>query len=199
MVFHAGCQSCEQVGCESDVLEKTDFLSDYSKLAFESDTSLQYVNQQALDSYSSFIVNPVVVHFHKCSKAVEETTKGKLTQQQIDNLTNYMRAKIEEAVRNAGKEVAYLPGPGVARIRIGITDIEGSSLANLMPTSKLTGMGVGGATMEAEVLDSESGEQVGAIIERSKGNPFLLSDLGKWDAAKSSIDEWAKRLQSRLG
>jgi hypothetical protein len=191
IVFQAGCDS-------GGGTRKTGFLSDYSRLRTESSSTMRYLNQQALSRYSSFIVDPVEVYFHSGSKAVEEKTKGELSQQQIDDTRNYMHAKIEEAVRNAGKQLAYRPAPGVARIRTAITDIDKSTAASLMPVAKVAGAGIGGASMEAEIVDSKTGEQVAALVESRKGSRMPLADLGKWDAAKSVIDAWARRLQSRL-
>jgi len=189
MIFQSGCES---------KLTTTGFLSDYSRLQSESSTTLRYIKEDALAGYSSFIVNPVKVYFHSGAKAIEEQTKGKLTQQEINDLTNYMHAKIVEAIRNAGKKVAYQPGTGVARIRVALTDIEKSTAASLLPQAKLAGIGLGGASMEAEIIDSITGRQIGAVIEAQKGSRIPFANLGEWDAAKQVIDDWAKRFQKRL-
>jgi hypothetical protein len=183
-----------QSGCGSEGPAQTGFLTDYSRLREESDTSLRYINERALAKYSSFIVDRVEVHFHSGAKS-----KGKLTEQQISDLTNYMHAKIVKAVEDSGNRVAYQPVAGVARIRVALTDINKSSAASLLPQAKLVaGAGIGGASMEAEIVDSMTGEQIGAVVESRKGSRMPFADLGKWDAAKGVMNDWAKRLQKRL-
>lgn len=182
-----------QCGCSSNNMSKTGFLSDYSKLQKESDSSLRYVKQNAVKRYSGFIVEPVKVHFHKGAKS-----EGKLTGQQITDLTNYTHSKIVEAVQNAGKTVTYQPAKGVARVRVALTDIEKSSAISILPQASLLGTGIGGASMEAEVVDSMTGEQIGAVVESGKGSRIPFTNLGEWTAAKSVIDGWANRFQKRL-
>ena len=177
---------------------KTGYLTDYSRLREDSSTSLRYINKRALAKYSNFIVDPVKVHFHRGAKAVEHRTKGKLTQRQLTDLTNYMHAKIVGAVRNSGNKIAYQPAAGVARLRVALTDLDRSSAASLMPAAKIIGAGVGGASMEAEIVDSMTGEQIGAVVESKTGSKMPFANLGEWDAAKQVINDWAKRLEKRL-
>ena len=180
-------------GCGDGGQIKTGFLSDYSKLQKESDSSLRYINDEVTARYSSFIVDPVKVHFHRGAKF-----EGKLTEQQVTDLTSYMHSKIIEAVQGAGKKVVYQPAAGVARIRVALTDIEKSSAVSVIPQASLLGAGIGGASMEAEVVDSMTGEQIGAVVESGKGSRIPFSNLGDWTAAKNVMDGWAKRFQDRL-
>ena len=198
LMVAAVCLMLMQFGCGSKDVSQTGFLTDYSRLEKKSSSSLRYINKGALDNYSSFIADRVEVHFHKGAKAIEERTKGKLTQQKIDDLTNYMHAKILEAVRESGNRVAYQPAAGVARLRLALTDIDRSTAASLLPQAKLAGAGIGGASMEAEIIDSMTGEQIGAVIESRIGSRIPFSNLGEWDAAKQVMDDWTKKLQKRL-
>ena len=62
------------------------------------------------------------------------------------------------------------PGAGVARVCIAITDIRpGSPALDVLPQTRMTGMGLGGASMEGEILDSRSNEQLGAVIHDADG------------------------------
>lgn len=182
-----------QCGCGSEGAARTGFLTDYSRLRIESSTSLRYMNDRALAKYSSFIVDRVQVHFHSGSKS-----KGKLTQQQIGDLTSYMHANIVVAVKNSGNKVVYQPAPGVARIRVALTDIEKTNAVNILPQASLLGAGLGGVSMEAEIIDSMTGEQIGAVVESQKGSRIPFSNLGEWTTAKKIMDDWGKRLQQRL-
>jgi hypothetical protein len=187
-----------QCGCGLGRATKTGFLTDYSRLSKESDTTLRHINKGALARYSSFIVDPVEVHFHRGSKAIEHRTKGKLTQQQVTDLTSYLHNRIVKAVEDSGNRVVYQPASGVARIRVALTDIDKSTAASLLPQAKLIGAGIGGASMEAEVVDSITGEQIGAVVESKLGSRIPFANLGEWDAAKQVMDDWAKRFQKRL-
>lgn len=180
-------------GCGGGTQAKTGFLSDYSKLQKESDSSLRYVNEKAVAGYSGFIVDPV-----KAVLTDKVKSDSKLTEQQIMDLTNYLHTKIIEAVKGAGKKVVYQPAAGVARIRVALTDMEKSSAVSLLPQASLLGAGIGGASMEAEVVDSMTGQQIGAVVESGKGSRIPFTNMGDWTAAKNVIDGWAARFQKRL-
>ena len=63
---------------------------------------------------------------------------------------------------------------------------------------KLLGSGLGGASLEAEILDSVSHEQLAALVESKLGNRFRLEGLAKWGDAKRIMDNWAKWVRERL-
>jgi len=179
---------------------KTGFLSDYSKLEAASDSSYRYLNKSQLGNYKAFIVEPVSVYFKAGAKAIEAKSEGKMTEQDIKDLANYLHSAILTAINNSGRTIAYRPGPGIARLRVAITDIEETNvvLAAVPQSRMLTGAGVGGASMEAEVVDSVTGRQVGAVVEQQAGSRVPFTGLSDWGGAKSAMDEWAKRLQQRL-
>jgi hypothetical protein len=187
-----------QCGCGSGPVSKVGYLSDYSRLKTQSSSSMRYVNERALKRYSSFMVDTVDVHFHSGAKGIKDASDGQLSQQDIDDLTNYMHTVLVNAIEASGKRVVYRPGAGVARIRAAITDINKSNAASILPLAKVAGAGLGGASLEAEIVDSKTGEQIVAIVEAQKGSKIPFSGLGKWDAAKQAMDDWGKRLQKRL-
>jgi hypothetical protein len=179
-------------GCSSQQ-PTTGFLSDYSKLTKESDSSMRYIDKAAVDKYNGFIVDPVVVRYYQGSKSA-----GKLSDKQVADLTNYTHDQIVEAVRAAGKQVAYQPGPGVARVRVALTDITKTGAINILPQASLLGAGIGGASMEAEVVDSVTDKQIGAVVESGKGGRIPFTNLGDYTAARNVIKGWAERFQKRL-
>ena len=180
-------------GCGGGELAKTGFLSDYSKLQKESDSVLRYVDEAAAPKYTGFIVEPIQTRFVSESKS-----KSQLTAQQLKDLTGYMHSKVVEAVKAAGLTTATQPAPGVGRIRIALTDIEKTGAINMIPQASLLGAGVGGASMEAEIVDSVTGEQIGAVVQSKQGSKMPLSNLGDWTAAKGVMDAWASRFQKTL-
>jgi hypothetical protein len=187
-------------GCSQNTIVRTGFLSDYSNLQEKSDSSLRYIDKSALTGYSMFIVDRVKVHFHGGAKAIESKSEGKLAQQDMEDLANYFHTKVVEAIAEAGFRVVYKPGPGVGRIRIAITDIEETNvvLAAIPQTRMITGAGVGGASMEFELIDSQTGRQIGAAVERGVGSRIPFTGLSDWGGAKAAIDNWAERVTKRL-
>ncbi len=180
-----------QCGCSAKLGRQTGFLSDYSKLDRQSEVSYRYIGSN-LGVYSQFIVDPVKAHFHTGSKA------SKLSAEDITDMQNYMHAAIVGAISDR-YSIVYRPGPGVARLRLAITDLKKSKvLQNIYPTSKLLGSGLGGASLEAELVDSRDGTQIGAVVESQLGNRLSLEGLSTWGDAKSVMDGWAKRFRERL-
>jgi hypothetical protein len=182
-------------GCGSGQQEEVGFLSDYSKLMKESDSILRYVNQKKVGNYSAIIVDPVEVHLQSKAKAKDE---AKLTQQQIEDLANYFQDAIVREIAKSGKKIAYQPGPGVARLRVALTDIEKSDAISMLPQASLAGVGIGGASVEAELIDSVTEEQLAVTVQSRTGSRVPFSTLGDWTAAKQVMDKWAKEMSKRL-
>jgi hypothetical protein len=181
-----------QFGCSAQKVGRTGFLSDYSNLKSYSDVSFRHVPSKAtLAQYSKFIIDPVVIHLHSGSKA-------EVSAQDQADLKNYMHDSIVKAISNK-YGVVYQPGPGVARVRFALTDLKKSSIAqNLMPLTKIAGTGLGGASLEAEIVDSQTGNQVAALVESQLGNRLSLDGTSEWGDAKAIMDGWAKRFRDRL-
>ena len=154
---------------------------------------MRYVNDNAVGKYSSFIVDPVQVRFYSGSEA-----EGKLTTEQLSELTDYMHSKLVEAIQAAGKTVVDQPAEGVARVRAALSDINKASALTILPQANLLGAGVGGASMEAEVVDSMTGVQIGAVVQSGTGSRIPFTNLGDLSSAKNVINGWAKRFQERL-
>ncbi len=180
-------------GCGPEKLQTTGFLSDYSRLEAESETVLLYLNpRKPLGNYSKFIIDPIAVHFH----SIDEGTD--ISSEELAELRQYMYKAVYNALLNR-YSVVRQPGPGVARLRLAITDLDKSSpVLNAIPTTKLTGVGLGGASMEGELLDSVTGEQIGAVIQSQEGERLSLEGLSKWGDAEAVIDRWAEAFVERL-
>jgi len=183
-----------QCGCVAQSAPKTGFLSDYSKLEAQSDVSFRYLAPgNLLRNYSHFIIDPVVIHFHTRSEA-----RGKLKEDEISDLKNYMHNALVTAVE-ARYEIAYQPGSRTARVRVAITDLKKSGIVqNILPIGKAIGSGLGGASLEAEILDSQTGMQIAALVESQLGNRLSLDGYSTWGDAKAIMNDWAKRFRKRL-
>jgi hypothetical protein len=176
------------VGCAKQV-KTTGFLSDYSRLE-STDDNLRYLDMKRLGQYKQFIIEPVFVRMYMKGEELDLNTR--------DGISNYMHKALTEAIADQYMIVSR-SGPGVATLRVAITDIEKSNpVLNAIPQAKLIGTGLGGASMEGELLDSQTGEQIGALIESQKGSRLSLAGLKKWGDAKVVMDDWAKRFRKRL-
>lgn len=162
-------------------LSNRGFLSDYSKLQPISQTSYRYVNpNKSISKYGRFIIDNVEVIF-------DQMTKAKVGNwDDIEKLRAYMKKTVIDTLEPRYTAVERYPCSGVARVRIALTDIEFSAPFKLAKVS-----------MEVEVIDSQTEEQIIALIEsQKKGIPFYGYD--QWSGAKSIMDDWAKRFYNRL-
>jgi len=70
---------------------------------------------------------------------------------------------------------------------------------NIHPATKLSGLGLGGASMEAEALDSQTGERVFAVVDTRQGKRMSIgAGLSEFGHAKQVIEHWVERFVSRV-
>ena len=184
-------------GCETTTpAAKTGFLKDYSKLEPHPDIEgrHRYINPHinAAD-YSKLMVDPVVVNLSKEGKVREVDTE------KLNELANFFHQKIVENLEQ-GYPVVNNAGPGVARVRVAITDVETTNpLLNIHPGTKLSGAGLGGVGMEVEFVDSVSGKTLGALIDNQKGSRLgFTAGLTRFGHAKAVMENWAEDLKKYL-
>ncbi len=172
--------------------ETTGVLSSYYKLEPAGAGTLRYVNSDELAQYSQFWVQPVEIHLHPGTKDL--TSKKQELQQMKDLLYN---AVVNEL--SANYAVVSHGGRGVAKVRMALTDIKQDTAAlNVLPTTRLTGLGLGGAAMEAELVDSITGRQIAAVVQTRKSDPISLDGLSKWSSAQAVIKGWAKHFREKI-
>lgn len=91
------------------------------------------------------------------------------------------------------------PGVGVARVQIALTDIaESTWWRKIHPVWRSLGAGTGGASMEAEIVDSVTGERLAAVIQTVSGNQFDFTAFSTLADVKSAIDKWAETGRKEL-
>jgi hypothetical protein len=186
-IFLCGCATPVSVSDQSA------FLSDYSKLERIDDSLLKFVDEAAGD-YSSFIIEPIVIAFRQ---APDEQV---FTDEELSELSaRYEEAVIDELSKNDGYPIVEDSAPGVARIRIGITDVEKTiGVLNLSIYTKITGLGLGGASFEGEIVDSVTGKQLAAVVRWGTGSRILKAGITNTGDAKIAIDRWAKDLRAQI-
>lgn len=174
-------------GCTASISERTGFLSDYGSLEKTESNRMRFVSAE-LGSYEAFMVDPVEFRF-----------EGDLKAEHRASLAEHTRTRLVTELRANGVEVVDEPGVDTARVRIALTDIAKAKwYLNLHPVTKATGAGLGGASMEAEIIDSVTGEQLAAVIRSDYGNRLEFDVFSTLDDARDAIDAWAKEAAAHI-
>jgi len=201
----SGCASTKQARS----VEASGFLGDYSQLApGDEDEALQlYINPSAAwASYDKIIIDPIRVY------ASADSGLGSASREELQAIVDYFHAAVREQM---GKQYQIVNDPGARtmRLRIALTDARGSkvaldTLSNILPPALvistlkevITGSatGVGRASVEAELVDTVSGQRLSAAVDARVGGKTFEGKFDKWDDVKSAIDYWAERLSQRL-
>ncbi len=184
------------VGCAAPVTEqdRTGFISDYSQLEKAGDTLYIYLGPRVA-RYSRFRIDgPEILFDPNVGKS------DKFTDEEIEKLKQYFRNQLTKALtENNGFSVVEEPGEGVATIRLGVTALDASlGLLNVAVTTKITGAGLGGAAMEGEMVDSLTGEQLGAWIRWGSGSRVTRAGFTRLGDAKLQINRWTNDMRQRI-
>ena len=195
-------------GCASSPKFRTGFLSDYSKLQTNPDFegSLIYINPELpLKNYSKFIISPVQIHLYK--KAEERGVE----RSKLQELANYIHTQISLELKKSGYKIVQGSGPGTMTLRLALTDVNPAKTAfdsrpgstfqrgsrsfwvTPVPMAAL----LGGASAEAEFIDSLTGKVILAAVETQKGERGF-DGLTKYGNTENVIERWAKRLAIRM-
>jgi hypothetical protein len=176
------------------------FLKDYSGFKpIPEDPSMLYYERPNVDwkKYTKLMIDPVTVYYGRASKVQP------IKPEELKKLADYFRSEAIEAVKDA-YPVVDKPGPDVLRIRAAITDLKSANpWMNLAATAAVfMPVDMGGAAMEAEFIDSQTGERLAGVVDRKGGSPINLGDFTgaytEWGHAKSAFKEWAKLLRDAL-
>jgi hypothetical protein len=180
-------------GCDKKVqaTAKTGFLSTYKNLEPAPDNRMQYISQQ-VGGYWKFVIDPITV------KLYDEKTGRQISPADVLHLEQYFYSEVLKQMPDRYQTVPE-SGPAVARLRIAITNLEKSNPSlNVLPQTKLTGMGLGPVSAEMELVDSMTGEQLAAAIDSNTGGKFSLSGLSAWDDVEAAMKDWARRMWVRV-
>jgi hypothetical protein len=121
--------------------EQAGFLSTYENLDVVGNDRLFYPGSRVGD-YTKFIIDPTVLLF------VPNPDEARFTPDELAGLLEYFdNAMVEQLSKDnhngPGYEIVEEPGAGVARIRIGINDVEETiAVLNILIYTKITGAAV---------------------------------------------------------
>lgn len=182
--------------CATEKAENSGFLTDYSSLKANPEIQGQMRFEDSsisLKAYNQFMIDPIIVHFAPNSEGTA------INPTDLKTLTDYFHAAAVQKLSTDFK-IANQPGPGVLRLRVAITDISKTiPLLNIHPGTKFSGAGLGGASMEAEAIDSVSSKRIVAVVETAQGlKSSISSGLSEFGHAKEVMDIWVDRFVGNL-
>ena len=179
-------------GCAVKQMQMTEsgFLSGYTGLeeSEEYDGMRIYKNPDAdiLGHYTKVLIAPVQFKLDPAIKGYD------LEYADRKKLSDYFHEKlIEGLVENY--EIVDEPGEDVLLLRTAITDILPNKVyLNLHWSTTLYGAGIGGASLEAEMVDSLTNERMLAFIDARKGKKLKYTKgLSKWGHTEEVFGLWA--------
>jgi len=187
-------------------LTKTGFLNSYADLQEEKEYGgMQIYRNPSVnikDRYSKILIAPVQFRLDPTLK------QHALDNEEREFLADHFQKTLSEGlVRNF--EIVSEPGPDVLLLRTAITDIMPNKvLLNIHWSTTLLGAGIGGASLEAEIVDSISGERILAFVDARKGKSAFqepkhliqnyAGGLTKWGHTKEVIEKWAGQMVLNL-
>lgn len=184
------------------------FLGDYSDLEPHPDKKLMLVyrkHEGVLAAYDKFLIDPVLIYFHEDAKGAG------VDPQELAELASFLRDEVIAALGEGDAyEVVEEPGPGVLRVRAAITDVvpvDPKKNIGASAVGMATGVGLlmprvdlGRTSIEAEFLDSQSGERLVAVVAEKKGKRFggKIKGAKTWGDVKAAFKKWSKELRKQL-
>lgn len=154
---------------------------------------LEEIEPGALGRCEAFFVEPITVY------SIEGDYLRRVEDEEVQKLADDFRRKI---IRELDSRHTMMPQPrrNMALLRIAITDVSTGYLTlQLLPGALVPNAMRGGASIEAEFIDSVSGARIALFRDTRQGErQGFLSGLGKWDGVQKAFDEWARMLKGAV-
>lgn len=180
------------------------FLSTYDGLKHSPvfENTLIYVKQgdaKNVHKYFAIIVDPVDIYVATNADTTKIPDRGRTA------LAAYFQNAITRAVSDAFP-IVHEPGPLVLRLRTALVGVDTASQATGEKGDDALeyGLDIGKVGAEMEMLDSVTGEQIVAAVDRQNlGRGAVVGSVNfsrdqKFAAAKEAFDGWAARLRDFL-
>ncbi|SDZ07488.1 DUF3313 domain-containing protein [Nitrosomonas sp. Nm33] len=209
VVMFTACATTERAGGYGKA-EPSGFLEDYSMLrpaANETEASLVYLtpDKTKFKSYTKILLERVQVW------RGEKSSAKNIDMEDANHLSQFLWSRVDEELRKDYTMVQQA-GPGVVRIRIGITEAGKGvpvldNLTAMHPGSLIVSKGkkalsgteslVGKASIEMEATDSQTGELLAAGVDRRGGGKYAWKSLSQWEDVEQAFTYWAKKIRWR--
>jgi hypothetical protein len=207
----SGCAKQTQPGVKKVPAnqEFSGFLKDYSnlkpnpKLEGKVLTYAKADAQKNLHKYIAIVVDPVEVYL------ASDADDTKIPEKSRAAAANYMWATLVNAVADTFP-VVDTPGPLVLRLRTAIIGVDAGSEVAAADKPAIAedavdrGANISKVGIEIELLDSETGEQIAAMVDREPlgdGAEIAAGNISRSEksaAARAAFDEWASRVKEAL-
>ena len=165
----------------------------------------RYVNPKAdFKQYSKLMIDPVLVY--KYAELDKEELEN--YQKLANNAYVYLMNEMEKDY-----QIVKFPEPGALRIQMAIVDADSSKpVRNTLSTIVPIGMalsavkysatgkqaGVGEITLQLRITDANTGELLGAALDRRVGGKEVTKLWSSWHNADDALQYWAKKVSFRL-
>lgn len=205
--------SCTLLSCaqtrQTRSVETKGFLENYSQLqkGEGDDAQLIYINPESdFSKYTKVKIDSVTLW------ASEELNLKKLSEKEQQALTDGFYHALHSEL---GKDyqIVETAGPDTMELRAAITEADDANVTlNVITTtvpqlkilSSLGGLAtdmapiVGHAGFEAELIDSESRERLGAAVDKRVGTKTFKGMFSDWSDVDEAFKAWASNLRKRL-
>ncbi len=184
--------SCRSVG-----LTESGSLSSYQNLAVDGDQRARksfIAPETRWQAYDAIVLEPLALD-------LQPSSLDQVSEANFDRLTSHYDGFLRESLTPRW-QVLDAPRPGALIVRSTLTEIDTINV----PLNWITGLGllwpvdVGGATVELEILDATTGEQLAALINADKAT--LLNGIQAMIAighACQSVEESANWVGAVVG
>ena len=165
----------------------------------------RYVNPKAdFKQYSKLMIDPVLVYKY-----------AELDKEELENYQKLANNAYVYLMKEMGKDyqIVKFPEPGALRIQMAIVDADSSKpVRNTLSTVVPIGMalsavkysatgkqaGVGEITLQLRITDANTGELLGAALDRRVGGKEVTKLWSSWHNADDALQYWAKKVSFRL-
>lgn len=186
------------------------FLGDYSKLqpGGKGEPALIYLNPKTdFRAYDKFLMDRVTIW------RGENSNLDDVPEKDLHRLALLLQVKIMKTLKREGFTRVKKSGPGVMKIRAAITEAQQSSvvmdiITTVVPVGRILSGGkklatgtnsfVGKASIEGEITNSQTGEVLGAMVDRRAGGKTLEGGNNSWDDVEKAFQFWADRFGYRM-
>lgn len=178
-------------------LTETGFLSSYADLQADMEAQGMYVyaspDGKIGEQDTKILLAPVQFRLDPALK------ENEISEEDRAKLAEYFFEQLEESLSEE-YTLADEPGGDVLLLRTAITGVLPNKVyLNLHWSTTLIGAGIGGASLEAELVDSLTGERILAFVDARKGRRLnYTKGLTKWGHTKEVLAIWARLIVENL-
>ena len=185
-------------GCSTNKIASSGFLSNYGNLREDNEfKGIYWWEKQGVNfkQYTKLIIDPVEVRID------ENRSQRKMSKEETGALAARLRQYVVEEVKNS-YPLTDQPAGDVLRIRSAITHLKPVNPALNIASAAIIFLpiDVGEVVVEAQFLDSSSGEILGELAAQNRTDVASLTTKvwTRWSQVDAAFREWAKILRGSL-